>query len=114
MNVLDSVLQTDVHFLPEKLDEKVAKLHFLTLGEVLTVFARKHAVSSGVKVEGPFRPTGSFDYDTDLKSTADSDSSQTESSSPLAPNVTVGAKRFRYAEVLFQLGYSARVQVAER
>ena len=43
---------------------------------------------------------GSVDHDTDLKPAADFDSSQTESPPQHAPNVTVGAKRFRYAEVL--------------
>ena len=35
----------------------MATLHFPTSGEVLTVLARKHADCTGVKVEGPFRPT---------------------------------------------------------
>ena len=110
MNVLASVLQTDVYLLPEELDEKAATLHFLALGEVLTVLAPKHTDYTGLKVECPFRPTGSVDHDTGLKSTADFDSSQTECSSPLAPNVTVGAQRFRYAEVLSQAGHQSNMK----
>ena len=53
---------------------------------------------------------GSVDQDADLDSTPDFDSSQAESSSQLAPNVTVGAKQFRYTEVSFQPGYRCNMK----
>ena len=44
-------LQNEVYLLPEKLDEKVAKLHvFFALREKLTVFTQGQAVSVNVKV----------------------------------------------------------------
>ena len=53
---------------------------------------------------------GNADQDADLDSTPDFDSSQAESSSQLAPNVTVGAKQFRYTEVSFQPGYRCNMK----
>ena len=53
---------------------------------------------------------GSVDQDAELESTPDFDSSQAESSSQLAPNVTVGAKQFRYTEVSFQPGYRCNMK----
>ena len=53
---------------------------------------------------------GSVDQDADLDSTPDFDSSQAESSSQLAPNVTVGAKQFRHTEVSFQPGYRCNMK----
>ena len=52
----------------------------------------------------------SVDQDADLDSTPDSDRSQAESSSQLAPNVAVGAKQFRYTEVSFQRGYRCNMK----
>ena len=43
--------KTDVCLLPGQLEEKVARLHLLALGEVLTVFAQEYAVHVRVKAE---------------------------------------------------------------
>jgi adenosylhomocysteinase len=45
-----------VHFLPKKLDEKVAALHLHKLGVELTKLTPEQAAYLGVSVEGPFKP----------------------------------------------------------
>ena len=53
--------KTDVQLLPKELDEKVATLHFMVLGAVLTVFAQEQAVYISIKVEVPFK-VGRYRY----------------------------------------------------
>jgi len=50
-------LQTEVHFLPKELDEKVAALHLAQLGAKLTKLTPKQAAYIGVEVKGPFKPS---------------------------------------------------------
>jgi adenosylhomocysteinase len=45
-----------VHVLPKKLDEQVARLHLEKLGVKLTELSRKQADYIGVPVEGPYKP----------------------------------------------------------
>ena len=45
-----------VHMLPKKLDEEVARLHLEQLGVQLTVLTEEQADYLGVPVEGPYKP----------------------------------------------------------
>jgi adenosylhomocysteinase len=45
-----------VHFLPKKLDEKVAALHLGKLGVELTKLTPEQAAYLGVSIDGPFKP----------------------------------------------------------
>jgi adenosylhomocysteinase len=49
--------QTEVHFLPKELDEKVAALHLPKLGAKLTILSKKQADYIGVSTTGPFKPS---------------------------------------------------------
>src|SRR5690606_26583680 len=46
----------EVHVLPKRLDEQVARLHLEKLGVKLTQLSRKQADYIGVPVEGPYKP----------------------------------------------------------
>ena len=46
----------DLHVLPKKLDEEVARLHLEKLGVKLTTLTQKQAEYLNVPVEGPFKP----------------------------------------------------------
>ncbi|MCW4458460.1 adenosylhomocysteinase [Microbacterium sp. MPKO10] len=46
---------TDVHVLPKRLDEKVARLHLDALGVELTTLSAEQASYIGVPVDGPFK-----------------------------------------------------------
>ncbi len=46
----------DVHVLPKKLDEEVARLHLDQLGVKLTQLTSEQAEYIGVPVEGPYKP----------------------------------------------------------
>lgn len=46
----------DVHMLPKRLDEEVARLHLGKLGVKLTTLTDKQAKYLNVKVEGPYKP----------------------------------------------------------
>jgi len=47
-----------VYVLPKILDEKVARLHLDKLGARLTELSAEQAKYIGVKVEGPYKPSG--------------------------------------------------------
>ena len=47
---------TNVHILPKKLDEEVARLHLDKIGAKLTVLTQEQADYIGVDVEGPYKP----------------------------------------------------------
>ena len=49
-------LANDVHLLPKRLDEEVARLHLDKLGVTLTQLTADQAQYLGVPVEGPFKP----------------------------------------------------------
>ena len=49
-------LKPDVHILPKKLDEEVARLHLKRLGAKLSKLSKKQAQYLGVTVGGPFKP----------------------------------------------------------
>ena len=49
-------LANDVHLLPNRLDEAVARLHLDKLGVKLTQLTADQAQYLGVPVEGPFKP----------------------------------------------------------
>ena len=49
-------LANDVHLLPKRLDEEVARLHLDKLGVKLTQLTADQAQYLGVPVEGPFKP----------------------------------------------------------
>lgn len=49
-------LENDVHVLPKRLDEEVARLHLDKLGVKLTTLTPDQAKYIGVPVEGPFKP----------------------------------------------------------
>ena len=51
-----SAYKNDVHVLPKRLDEKVARLHLGKLGVQLTELKPDQASYIGVPVEGPFKP----------------------------------------------------------
>ena len=46
----------DVHMLPKKLDEEVARLHLEKLGVKLTTLTQEQADYINVPVEGPYKP----------------------------------------------------------
>jgi adenosylhomocysteinase len=48
--------ETDVHRLPKRLDEEVARLHLDALGVRLTELTKKQAEYLSVDVEGPYKP----------------------------------------------------------
>merc|ERR1712078_732640 len=48
--------KNDVYLLPKELDEKVARLHLLSLGAQVSQLSKEQADYIGVKVEGPFKP----------------------------------------------------------
>ena len=49
-------LDNDVHLLPKRLDEEVARLHLDKLGVKLTALTPDQADYIGVPVDGPFKP----------------------------------------------------------
>jgi adenosylhomocysteinase len=49
-------LKNEVHVLPKRLDEEVARLHLDKLGVKLTTLTPEQAKYIGVPVEGPFKP----------------------------------------------------------
>ena len=48
--------ENKVYMLPKHLDEKVAKLHFRSLGAELTELRKEQASYIGVEVKGPYKP----------------------------------------------------------
>jgi adenosylhomocysteinase len=46
----------DVHMLPKRLDEEVARLHLEKLGVKLTTLTEEQAAYINVPVEGPYKP----------------------------------------------------------
>ena len=49
-------LANEVHLLPKRLDEEVARLHLDKLGVKLTTLTEEQAKYIGVPVDGPFKP----------------------------------------------------------
>jgi adenosylhomocysteinase len=51
-----NTLTKEVHILPKKLDEEVARLHLDKLGIKLTELSQDQANYLGISTEGPYKP----------------------------------------------------------